>query len=108
MNAALAMIEAAKPRDEIEGALCVQMAATHAASMAVLARLGSGHGSDQRVAAIATAPARLLRAFVTQVETFRRLRNGGSQIVRVEHVHIHQGGQAIVGNMQPPLAARSS
>ena len=39
MNAALAMIEAAAPKDEIEGALAVQMACTHTAAMAVLAKL---------------------------------------------------------------------
>jgi hypothetical protein len=33
------MIEAAAPKDEIEGALAVQMACTHMAAMAVLARL---------------------------------------------------------------------
>src|SRR5690349_8647349 len=32
MNAGLAMIEAAAPKNEIEGALAVQMAATHMAS----------------------------------------------------------------------------
>ena len=42
MNAALAMIEAAAPKDEIEGALAVQMACTHTAAMAVLARLDVG------------------------------------------------------------------
>ena len=46
VNAALAMIEAAAPKDEIEGALAVQMACTHTAAMAVLARLGGGHGSE--------------------------------------------------------------
>ena len=39
MNAALAMIEAAAPKDEIEAALAVQMACTHTAAMAVLAKL---------------------------------------------------------------------
>ena len=42
MNAALAMIEAAAPKDEIEGALAVQIACTHSASMAVLAKLDCG------------------------------------------------------------------
>jgi hypothetical protein len=36
-NAALALIEAAAPRNEVEGALAVQMACTHAAAMSVLA-----------------------------------------------------------------------
>lgn len=97
MNAALAMIEAAKPKDEIEAALAVQMAATHCAAMAVLARMEAAFGSERRVASFGTAAARLLRAFATQVETLRRLRSGGSQHVRVEHVHISEGSQAVVG-----------
>ncbi len=49
MNAALAMIEAAAPKDEIEGALVVQMAATHAAVMAVLARLDAALAPERHV-----------------------------------------------------------
>ena len=35
--------------------------------------------------AMASAAARLLRAYATQIEALRRLRSGGSQLVRVEH-----------------------
>jgi hypothetical protein len=49
VNAALAMIEAAQRRDEIEGVLAVQMACTHTAAMAVLARLRNGYGGERRV-----------------------------------------------------------
>jgi hypothetical protein len=97
-NAALALIEAAAPRNEIEGALAVQMACTHAAAMSVLARFRGGGGSEHRVVALATAAARLLRAYSVQVETFHRLRHGGDQYVRVEHVHVNDGGQA--GNVK--------
>ena len=45
------------------------------------------------------AVAKLGRAFATQVEALRRLKNGGSQFVRVEHVHVNDGGQAIIGNV---------
>ena len=45
----------------------------------------------------AAAAARLLKAFATQVEVLRRLRNGGSQFVRVEHVHINKRAQALIG-----------
>ena len=100
LNAALAMIEAAAPKDEIEGALAVQMACTHTAAMAVLARLGGGGGTQQRVAALGSAAARLLRAYSTQVEVLRRLRHGGNQYMRVEHVHVNDGGQAIIGNVK--------
>ena len=100
VNAALAMIEAAAPKDEIEGALAVQMACTHAAAMSILARFRGGGGSERRVVALATAAARLMRAYSVQVETLRRLRHGGDQYVRVEHVHVNDGGQAVIGNVK--------
>ena len=93
------MIEAAAPRDEIEGALAVQMACTHSAAMVVLSSLGGGGGSERRVTAVASAAARLLRAYAIQVETLRRLRHGAGQYVRVEHVHVNEGGQALIGNV---------
>jgi hypothetical protein len=77
MNAALAMIEAAAPKDEIEAALAVQMACTHTATMAVLAKLDVAFVTEKRVAAFGSAAARLLRAYATQVEVLRRLRHGG-------------------------------
>jgi hypothetical protein len=48
---------------------------------------------------MASAAAKLMRAHATQVEALRRLRNGGSQFVRVEHVHVNEGGQAVIGNV---------
>ena len=85
-------------RNEIESALVIQMACTHSAAMAVLNRLGGASG-DRTVAAMASAAGRLLRTYATQVEALRRLRNGGSQTVRVEHVHVNEGGQALIGNV---------
>ena len=52
---------------------------------------------QRNVAVMASAASRLLRAYTTQVESLRRLRNGGSQFVRVEHVHVNDGGQAVIG-----------
>jgi hypothetical protein len=98
MNAALAMIVAVAPKDEIEAALAVQMSCTHAASMAILGKLDSGFGTERRIATFASAAARLMRAFAMHVEVLRRLRNGGHQLVRVEHVHVNDGGQAVIGN----------
>jgi hypothetical protein len=100
VNAALSMIEAANPESEIEGALVIQMACTHAAAMAVLSRIGGAHGGDRHVAMMAAAASRLLRAYAIQVETLRRLRAGGSQYMRVEHVHIESNAQVVIGNFQ--------
>jgi hypothetical protein len=52
---------------------------------------------DRSAAAITSAASRLLRAYTIQVETLRRLRSGGSQLMRVEHVHVNEGGQAVIG-----------
>ena len=43
---------------------------------------------------------RLLRAYTAQIETLHRLRHGGSQFVRVEHVQVNEGGQALIGNVR--------
>ena len=40
-----------------------------------------------------------------QVEVLRRLRNGGQQFVNFEHVHVNDGGQAIIGNVKKADAA---
>jgi hypothetical protein len=42
---------------------------------------------------------KLMRTFTSQMEALRKHRNGGNQKVVVEHVHVHNGGQAIVGNV---------
>ena len=47
-----------------------------------------------------SAAARLMRTFATQVEVLRRLRTGGQQFVRVEHVYVNDGGQAVIGNVK--------
>ena len=102
INAALAMIEAAAPADELEGALTVQMACCHTAAMAILAKLDSGFGTERRIAAFGSTAARLMKAYAMQMEVLRRLRNGGHRYVRVEHVQISDGGQAIIGNVKKP------
>ena len=38
--------------------------------------------------------------FVRQVEALAKLRNGGNQVVRVEHVTVESGAQAVIGNVQ--------
>ena len=40
---------------------------------------------------------RLVRGFAMLVEALNRHRGKGQQTVRVEHVHVHDGGRAIVG-----------
>jgi hypothetical protein len=62
VNSVLAFIEAAEPKNEMEAALAIQMACTHAVAMAVLSRAGGAYGGARHVAIMAAASARLLRA----------------------------------------------
>jgi hypothetical protein len=102
VNAVLAFIEGAEPKNEIEAALAIQMACTHAVNMAVLNRAGGGCGGARHVAMMASATARLLNAFANQIEAMRRLRNGGTQIIRVERIEVSDTAQAIIGNIAAP------
>ena len=107
VNASLAFIEGAKPQGEVECALVMQMACTHSAAMSVLGTFAGAHGYGRDVPLKASAAARLMRAYATQVEALRRLRNGGSQVVRVEHVHVNRGGQALIGNVRKDGSPRA-
>jgi hypothetical protein len=40
------------------------------------------------------------RTYATLLEALNRHRGKGQQKVTVEHVHVHEGGQAIVGNLE--------
>jgi hypothetical protein len=48
-----------------------------------------------------TLAAKLTKANATQVEALKKYRSKGEQKVVVEHVHVHAGGQAIVGQVTP-------
>jgi hypothetical protein len=80
----LAFIEAAEPKNEIEAALAIQMACTHAVAMAILSRAGGAYGGNRHVAMMPAAAARPLNAFTAQVEILRRLRSGETQVIRIE------------------------
>uniref|UniRef100_C6E3Q3 Uncharacterized protein n=1 Tax=Geobacter sp. (strain M21) TaxID=443144 RepID=C6E3Q3_GEOSM len=43
---------------------------------------------------------KLQRVFLQQIEALQKLRGKGQQTVRVEHVTVNAGGQAIVGNVE--------
>jgi len=98
VNAALAIIDGAQPRNEIEAVAAIQLACAHAATMQVLNSLHNTSGRQQ--AAMASAAAQLIKASALQMEQLRKLKGGQSQYVRVEHVHVNDGGQAVIGNVK--------
>jgi hypothetical protein len=98
MNGLLAAIDGAEPKDEIEAMLASQMAVTHSLAMEFLGRAKRAEYIPQ-LDASGNLAVKLLRTYTAQVEALAKLRRGGEQTVRVEHVHVHPGGQAIVGSV---------
>ena len=88
------------PRDTVEQMLATQMIALHTASLDCVQRamLPDQPGDIRREELNLATKAS--RAFAQLAETFDRRRRGGSQKMTVEHVHVHAGGQAIVGNVE--------
>ncbi len=98
LNFMLAVIKGVEPKDQVEAMLAAQMAAVHMAMMTFARRLAHVDNIQQQDSA-ERAFNKLARTFAAQVEALRRHRTGGEQKVTVEHVHVHEGGQAIVGNV---------
>src|SRR5436190_333329 len=93
-----ATAEAAEPRDQLEAMLAAQMAAVHNATMTFARRLNHVDNIPQQDSA-ERAFNKLARTFASQLEALKRYRSTGKQTVRVEHVTVNEGGQAIVGNV---------
>jgi hypothetical protein len=100
-NFMLAVIKGIEPRDQIEAMLASQMAAVHVASMTFARRLAHVDNLPQQDSA-ERAFNKLARTFAAQVEALKRYRSGGEQKMTVQHVHVAEGGQAIVGNVSTP------
>lgn len=101
LNMGLAMLHGIGPRDELEAMLAAQMISVHNMAMSIAAR---AMHKDQTVNGVNNNVERvtkLARTFTVQMEALARYRGKGQQKVTVEHVHVHQGGQAIVGNVRP-------
>ncbi len=86
-------------RDQTEALLAAQMASVHMATMTFARRLDQAKTIQQQDSA-ERAFNKLTRTFTAQMEALNRYRGKGQQKMTVEHVHVHEGGQAIVGNVQ--------
>lgn len=100
LNALIAAVDGADPADELQAILAVQMVVTHELAMQVLHRAARVDQIPQFESA-GNMAAKLLKVFAGHLELLAKLKRGGEQTVRVEHVHVHAGGQAIVGNVAP-------
>jgi hypothetical protein len=98
INGALAVVSGVQPENEVEAMLAVQMVATHTLMMQMASNAGR---SDMisHLEASGNLAVKLARTFTAQVEALAKLRKPPEQRVVVEHVHVHPGAQAVVGNV---------
>ena len=100
-NFMLAVVKGIEPHDQIEAMLAAQMAAVHNATMTFARRLARVENIQQQDSA-QTAFNKLARTFAAQVEALKNYRSKGEQKMTVQHVHVAEGGQAIVGTVNAP------
>ena len=98
LNFMLSVVRGINPRDETEALLAAQMAAIHNATMVAARRLNHVETIAQQDSA-STMLNKLARTFASQVEALKKYRSGGEQTIKVQHVTVNEGGQAIVGNV---------
>ncbi len=97
---AFELYEDLEPQGAAEGMLAAQMVGTHSAALDCLRRAAI-HG--QTLAARDTNlkhAQKLMTLYAQQMAALNKHRGRGQQKVTVEHVHVHSGGQAIVGNVE--------
>tara|TARA_R110000803_G_scaffold176711_1_gene239098 strand:+ start:4090 stop:4725 length:636 start_codon:yes stop_codon:yes gene_type:complete len=98
-NNAIAMMDELKPSDGPEAMLAAQMVAVHVAAMQCFSRAMLDGQSFLTRDLNLKHGAKLSRIYAQQVEALDKHRRKGQQTVVVEHVHVNDGGQAIVGNV---------
>jgi hypothetical protein len=97
-SAALAVIDGLKPANEAEALLALQMVAAHLGAMRCLS-LSSQARQLVQFQVHGELANKFMRTYASHLETLSKLRRGGEQTVKVEHVHVYQGGQAVVGDI---------
>jgi hypothetical protein len=98
MNFMLSLVKGINPKDETEALLAAQMAAIHNATMNAARRLNRVETIPQQDSA-SNMLNKLARTFAAQVEALKKYRSAGEQTIKVQHVTVNDGGQAIVGNV---------
>ncbi len=99
MEASLEAMAGLAPRDEAEGMLSAQMVACHNSAMECYRRAMLPEQSIQSRRTNLNFAHKLSRTYALHMEALDKHRGKGQQTVRVEHVTVNAGGQAIVGTV---------
>jgi hypothetical protein len=92
------------PKDELEGMIAAQLLAAHNATMECYRRAMLGDQTFEGRRENLSQANKLSRTYAVLLDALNRHRGKGQQKVTVEHVHVHSGGQAVVGMVESPGA----
>jgi hypothetical protein len=102
-NFSSAFLYGLKPRDQLEGILFAQMAGTHNLIMEFMRKAINREQYLDAAEKYTNRACKLMSLFLRQIETLEKYRGKSTQQkVVVEHVHVQEGGKAIVGNIERP------
>ena len=98
---AIALLTELRPQSHLEALLAVQMVGTFQAGTKLLASSLEAGQTLEHVEWKMRAATDLMRLYTEQLEAMAKLKGKSTQQkVIVEHVHVYEGGQAIVGAVQ--------
>ena len=100
-----AVLAAFKPADEIEGMIAAQAVSLHHAAMECFRWAILPDQPPEIASKLRKDGANAARAMADMLDALDRKRGKGPQVVRVERVVVHEGGQAVVGNVKAGDAA---
>jgi hypothetical protein len=96
LNAALATVASLRPESEIEALMCVQTVIAGFSALRML-ELSQRNLSEENIAVYGGYANKLIKLQNDLLQTLDRRRKGNSQSIEVKHVHIHAGGQGVIG-----------
>ena len=102
LAATVAALSGIAPRDELEGMMAAQLIAAHNAAMECYRRAMIGEQTFEGRRENLNQANKLSRTWATLLDALNKHRGKGQQKVTVEHVHVHAGGQAVVGTIERP------
>src|SRR3954447_26306382 len=108
LELALDTADTIEAQNSLEKMLAHQLAAVHRSALLMTAQMnrqiermnviasGSQEAANVQACRLAGAVSRLMTSYQQGVLTLQRMRSGGRQVVTVQHVHVGEGGQAVV------------
>jgi hypothetical protein len=101
-KATVATLVGIAPKDELEDMMAAQLIAVHNAAMECYRRAMLGEQTFEGRRDNLNQANKLSRTWATLLDALNSHRGKGQQKVTVEHVHVHAGGQAVVGTIERP------